>query len=427
MKAAFATLGCKVNHYETQAMRELFVKAGWEVVDFAERADVYIINTCTVTAVSDKKSRNLFARAHALNPDALLAAVGCYAQTAPDAVRKLPGVGLILGTSGRAEIVERVTQALHARDAGGCAAPDAPDLKTVRTFEELSAIRDGRTRATLKIQDGCRNFCSYCAIPYARGLLRSRSMESIGRELATLAAEGYREVVLTGIHLASYGIDLPERPSLLDVLRLADGVPGVTRVRIGSLEPRYVTEAFAREAAALPSLCRQFHLSLQSGSDAVLARMNRRYTTEEYAQSVARLRKYMPDCAVTTDVIAGFPGETEAEHETSMAFVEEMAFSRIHVFPYSRRPGTAADAMPGHLERSVRESRAKALIRLGERLQREFLLSQLGTVQEVLLETDGTGYTRNYVRVRLPGAEGAVKRALLTGIDGELAIGKEID
>lgn len=422
MKAAFYTLGCKVNHYETEAMTELFRQADWEIVDFSAQADVYVVNTCTVTQISDKKSRQMLSRAHAEAPDALIVAVGCYAQSASETVEKLPGVGLVLGTDGRREIVERVEEALHGRTGSR-----VTDIRQTHAFEELTPHRDGRTRATLKIQDGCRNYCTYCIIPYARGPIRSRSMENIEQELHTLARDGYREVVLTGIHLASYGLDTG-KGELLDVMQLADSIDGIDRVRLGSLEPRYVDAHFCEVAAALPSLCRQFHLSLQSGSDSVLLRMSRRYTTEEYKKSVALLRQYMPDCAITTDVIAGFVGETEQEHNETLAFVEKIGFSRIHVFPYSRRKGTKADAMPGHLEKRVKDARAKELIALGERLELAFAQKQLGTTAEVLLETDGTGYTKNYVRVRALGHEGDVVRVLLTdiGTDGILT-GKELE
>lgn len=466
MKVAFYTLGCKVNHYETQAMLELFLAAGYESVPFSERADVYIVNTCTVTQVSDQKSRHMLARAHRMNPDALVAAVGCYAQTAAEAVAALEGVSLVVGTDGRRNIVRLVESALAARKAASVAvqpyaageaspadgpcipAPDgahAPirrtainevrDLKTVRAFEELSAVADSRTRATLKIQDGCRNFCTYCAIPYARGPIRSRPLESIRRELARLAAEGYREVVLTGIHLASWGLDSGEG-DLNDVLRMAAGINGLPRIRLGSLEPKFCNERFAETVAALPAVCPQFHLSLQSGSDAVLKRMNRRYTTEEYLRSVALLRQASPDCAITTDVIAGFVGETQQEHEETLLFVERAAFARIHVFPYSRRRGTKADAMPGHLPKRVREARAAELIKLGDRLETAFVAGMVGKRANVLVESGGEGYTENYVRVRIgssgvlspadPYRDGDLARVLITGADGKTALGEPL-
>lgn len=428
MRVAFYTLGCKVNHYETQAMRELFLASGWEDVPFDAPADAYIVNTCTVTQVSDQKSRHMLARAHRMNPDALVVAVGCYAQTAAESVAALPGVSLVVGTDGRKDIVRLVESRLSS---GGRSPATAlvRDLGGVRAFEELSAVADGRTRATLKIQDGCRNFCSYCAIPYARGPIRSRPMESILRELERLAAEGYREVVLTGIHLASWGLDSGEG-DLNDVLRAAAGIGGIGRIRLGSLEPKFCDERFAQTVAALAQVCPQFHLSLQSGSDTVLARMNRRYDTAGYARAAQLLREASPGCAITTDVIAGFVGETEAEHAETLQFVERMAFTRIHVFPYSRRKGTRADAMAGHLPKGVRTGRAAELIALGDRLETAFVAGMVGKEAGVLIESDGTGYTENYVRTRIlapaPLGEGDVIRVRITGAEGALALGEPI-
>ncbi len=418
MRAAFYTLGCKVNHYETQAMEELFKNAGHTVVPFGDEADVYIVNTCTVTAVSDKKSRQILSQAHRRNPDALIVAVGCYAEVAKDAVSTLPGVSLVLGTEGRKDIVRLVEQA-----AAGCAAPAYPAPFERRAFEELSAQKDSRTRATLKVQDGCVSFCSYCIIPFARGALRSRTLESTKQELLTLAENGYREVVLTGIQLSAYGVDLPDKPELSELIALADGIPGLERLRLGSLEPRVITDRFLSAAQNSRTLCRQFHLSLQSGSDTVLSRMNRRYTTAEYRSAVERIRACMPDAAITTDIIAGFVGETEEEHEETMRFVEEIGFARIHVFPYSRRKGTKADAMEGHLPRALKEARTKELIALGERLEEAFIDRQLGKTVDVIMEDDGTGYTGNYIRVRCDGACGETIRVKLTAREETTAIG----
>ncbi|MBR6039403.1 MAG: tRNA (N(6)-L-threonylcarbamoyladenosine(37)-C(2))-methylthiotransferase MtaB [Clostridia bacterium] len=418
MRVAFYTLGCKVNHYETQAMEELFRSAGHTVVSFDEEADAYIVNTCTVTGVSDKKSRQILSQAHRRNPDALIAAVGCYAEVAKETVAALPGVSLVLGTEGRKDVVRLVEQA-----AAGCSAPAYPAPFERRVFEELSAQRDSRTRATLKVQDGCVSFCSYCIIPFARGALRSRSLESTKRELNTLAENGYREVVLTGIQLSAYGVDLPDKPELSDLITLADGVPGLERLRLGSLEPRVITDRFLSVAQNSRTLCRQFHLSLQSGSDTVLFRMNRRYTTAEYRDAVERIRARMPDAAITTDIIAGFVGETEEEHKETMRFVEEIGFARIHVFPYSRRKGTKADAMEGHLPRALKEARTRELIVLGERLEANFIDRQLGRIVDVIMEDDGTGYTGNYIRVRCEGACGETVRVKLAAREGTTAIG----
>ena len=419
MRVAFYTLGCKVNHYETAAMAELFTAAGHQVVAFSEPADAYVVNTCTVTAVADQKSRQMLSRAHAQAPDALVVAVGCYSEVAKDKVATLPGVDLVLGTGGRKDIVALVERALLGDRPDG----DSESPFARRAFEELSAVADSRTRATLKVQDGCVSFCTYCAIPFARGALRSRSMESCRRELLALVEKGYREIVLTGIELTEYGKDLAERPTLNDLIRLSDAC-GVERLRLGSLDPRFADETFAQTCAGSRSLCHQFHLSLQSGSDTVLRRMNRRYTAEEYRKNADRLRAYMPDAAITTDVIAGFPGETEREHQETAAFLRQVGFARIHVFPYSRRPGTKAAAMPGQLTRQEKAKRARELIRLGEGLEAAFIDRQMGTVHRVLMEEDGTGYTENYVRVRCPGPAGEVVKARIVGRENTIAIGE---
>ena len=424
MKVALTTLGCKVNHYETEAMRELFVQDGWEVVDFSALADVYVINTCTVTQTSDTKSRQVIARAHRMNPDALVVAVGCYAQTAPETVASLEGVGLVIGTSGRKEIVSRVRDALRSQADEAYISP----LYDMQAFEPLSAVRDSRTRATLKIQDGCVNFCSYCIIPYARGPLRSRPLDEISAEVELLAREGYREIVLTGIHLASYGRDLPEeRATLFDAIARASEPAGIRRIRLGSLEPLFVTEDVARALAQNDKICRQFHLSLQSGSNTVLKRMNRKYTADEYLFALALLRKYMPDCAITTDVIAGFAGETEEEHQETLAFCKEAAFARMHVFPFSLRKGTKAEQLANHLPKATKEARAKELIRLGKTLTQAFLSAQIGSVVEVLAESDGTGYSGNYIRVKIDAPEGEIVRIRIEGLDGKTAYGTRLD
>jgi len=420
-KAALTTLGCKVNHYETEAMRELFVQAGWDIVDFSDTADVYIVNTCTVTQTSDSKSRQMIARAHRSNPNALVVAVGCYAQVSPESVSALEGVGLVLGTSGRKEIVSRVEEALKSR----ASEPEILPLSELREFEPLSAVRDSRTRATLKIQDGCVNYCSYCVIPYARGPLRSRPLDEIAAEVNALANEGYKEIVLTGIHLASYGRDL-NGETLLDAIACASGADGISRIRLGSLEPLFITRETAKALASNPKICRQFHLSLQSGSDTVLKRMNRRYTSAEYLHAVEFLRDEMLDCAVTTDVIAGFCGETEAEHRETLAFCERAAFARMHVFPFSVRSGTKAATMPGQLPKAVKDARAKELIALGKRLTEQYLASQTGSIVEVLVESDGGGYSGNYIRVQTDAPEGEIVRIRLDGFKGETAFGTRV-
>lgn len=419
MKVAFYTLGCKVNHYESQAMEELFRAAGHTVVPFDDAADVYVINTCTVTQISDKKSRQMISQAHRKNPNAVIAAVGCYAEVAKTEVAKLPGVSLVLGTDGRKQIVSYAERAMRESFVPECPAPFER-----KQFEELTAQHDGRTRATLKVQDGCNSFCSYCMIPFARGALRSRSLESTRHELIKLAENGYREVVLTGIQLSAYGVDQKDSPELADLITIADGIDGLERLRLGSLEPRVITDRFLSVAQHSRTLCPQFHLSLQSGSDTVLKRMNRRYTTDDYREAVVKIRNAMPDAAITTDVIAGFVGETEEEHAQTKRFLREIGFARIHVFPYSRRKGTKADAMEGHLPRAVKEARAHELIGIGNAMETAFIDAQLGKIFDVIMEDDGTGYTRNYIRVRCQGACGETVTVKLTAREGTLAYGE---
>ena len=420
MKVAFITLGCKVNHYESQAMEELFLQDGWEVTDLSGHPDAVVINTCTVTATGDAKSRQMIAKAHRLSPDALIAVTGCYAQLSGERVRQLPGVRLVIGTGGKTDIVRKVKEAFEY----GEPVVSVSDIRTEKGFEPMSAVRDSRTRATLKIQDGCENFCSYCAIPYARGPIRSRPVPEVEKELKQIAESGYPEVVLTGIHLASYGKDLGTGETLLDIIHLCEQTDGLKRIRLGSIEPGFADERFAETAVRSGKLCRQFHLSLQSGSDPVLKRMNRKYSAGEFAHSVRILRDAMPDCAVTTDVIAGFCRETEEEHQETLAFCREMAFARMHVFPFSLRKGTAAEKIGGIPERSVRERRAGELILLGKELSQAFLKSQIGSVQNVLSETGGFGYTGNYIRTRVDAPEGSILTMQLTGIDGEIAEGR---
>lgn len=430
-RVAFYTLGCKVNQQETDSMRTLFERAGYEAVPFEDIADVYVINTCTVTQVSDKKSRQMISRAHALNPDGLIAVVGCYAQRAPSEVQRLPGVRLIVGTQHRNQLVDLV-EAAREQDCGQFSAVE--DIRTARAFEELPPAAQGiRTRAQLKIQDGCDRYCSYCIIPYARGPVRSRSVEEIEAELKRLGKAMTPEVVLTGIHLMSYGKDLTNSLGLAHIAGLAAHTSGIGRVRLGSLEPALLDDAFVEALADIPAekLCRQFHLSLQSGSNTVLSRMRRRYTSEEYAEAARRLRRTFPGCAITTDVIAGFPGETEQEHRETFAFAERVAFARIHVFPYSRRSGTVAADMPEQLPREQKERRAHELIALGEQLERTYVFEQIGSVVQVLPEEahDGIaeGYAGNYIRVRFAGgtAEGLVP-VRITGADGAIALGELI-
>lgn len=429
-RVAFYTLGCKVNQQETDSMKTMFEQAGYETVPFEQPSDVYVVNTCTVTQISDKKSRQMISRAHACNPDAIVAVVGCYAQRSPEDIKSLPGVRLIVGTQHRSQLVELVEA---ARVEGG-QVNTVEDIRTARAFEELPpAVQGARTRAQLKIQDGCDRYCSYCIIPYARGPVRSRSEDEIRKELTRLGNIGTPELVLTGIHLMSYGKDIPDSPGLPHIIALAAITPGIGRVRLGSLEPALIDDAFVAKLQEIPErrLCLQFHLSLQSGSNAVLTRMRRRYSTEEYAQAVQRLRNAFPGCAITTDIIAGFPGETGQEHCETLAFAELIKFARIHVFPYSRRSGTVAADLPGQLSREEKERRAHELITLSDRMEREYVRGQIGTILQVLPEeTSGgisEGYADNYVRVRFAGeADPGLFNVKITGAEGTLALGEMV-
>ena len=420
---AFLTLGCKVNQYDSQAMLECFLRAGYEVVPFDAAADVYVVNTCTVTGTGDKKSMQAVRRARRLNPDAQVVIAGCLAQR--DAEKLLQtGARLIIGSSRRGEIVSLLEEAA-ASGQQLCAVEK--DILRV-PFEPLTIERfSEHTRAALKIQEGCDRYCTYCIIPYTRGGIRSRAPEDIRREAERLCANGYREIVLTGIHLTSWGRDLGNA-SLLDAVD-ACLVPGILRVRLGSLEPVIATPDFAAAIARRDRVCRQFHLALQSGSDAVLRRMRRRYTTSEFAAAAEALRREMPRCALTTDIICGFPGETEEEFAETCTFAEKIAFSRIHVFPFSPRSGTPAASMPGQVPKALKEARTARLIALGGTLARRFHESFLAREGEVLVEKvfpdgSGEGYTGEYVSCRiraLPGVlkQGELCRVLVTDADEE--------
>lgn len=420
------TLGCKVNQYDTEAMLEAFERAGYAVVPFPGEADVVLINTCTVTGTGDQKSMKAIRRAAREHPDCAIVVCGCLAQREAERLSRMDNVRLVLGVQRRAEVVELLEQALDAGTTINAVSP----LKDAG-FENLFVSRhEGKTRAAMKIQEGCDRYCSYCIIPSVRGPVRSMPLSEVAQEAARLGAAGYREIVVTGIHLASYGRGTDE--TLMDAVRAVHGAPGVRRVRLGSLEPVTVTEDFARACADLPGLMRQFHLSLQSGSAAVLKRMRRRYTPGEYLSAAELLRAHMPDCAVTTDIIVGFPGETDAEFDETMAFAEEARLARIHVFPYSRRSGTLADGMEGQVDEAVKKERARRLIELGNRLERRFVSSLMGTVQEVLFETPvgaglAEGYTGQYVRVRAAAEPGRIARVRLDSADGTLALGTIIE
>ena len=426
MRVAFFTLGCKVNQYETQAMERELLRRGHTLVPFDGEADAYVVNTCSVTAVSDKKSRQTLRRARAQSPDAIVAACGCYSQTHTEEAEKLP-LDLIAGSGDREKFLDLLEQVFRERKRV-CAVDDP---RTRRTLERLPAgSLTGRTRAILKIEDGCVNFCTYCIIPYARGGIRSLPVGEGVRTLRELWEEGYRETVLTGIEIAGYGRDLPGKPTLTDFLCAAtDAVPEM-RLRLGSLEPRVVTEDFCRRLAGREGLCPHFHLSLQSGADATLRRMNRRYDTARYAESVALLRAYFPGVAVTTDLITGFPGETEEEFEETLAFIRRIGFADMHVFPYSARPGTVAAGLPGQVKRALREERAARASAVAGEMRLRFLQAQLGAVFSVLFERerDGLfyGHAPNYTEVAVSGdgLHNQCRPVRLTGTDGSITKGE---
>ena len=426
MRIALYTLGCKVNQYETQAMEQELTTQGHELVAFEEPADAYIINTCSVTAVSDKKSRQMIRRAKKMNPHAIVAACGCYAQTHTDEVAAL-GIDLVGGTGQRMEFLRQLLAAAEEKRQRVL----VDDALHRHEFEVLPAGGQmSRTRAMLKVEDGCRNFCSYCIIPFARGPVRSLPVAEAVRQTEQLAAEGYREVVLTGIEISSWGQDLSGEQSLVDLLEAVSEAAGDMRLRLGSLEPRTITEDFCRRASRLKNLCPHFHLSLQSGCDETLRRMNRRYDTARYLESVALLRAYFSGVAVTTDLITGFPGETEEEFEKTLAFLRRCAFAQIHVFPYSIRPGTRASAME-LVPKSVKEARAARAGQVAAELHEKYLRSCVGQIFPVLFEQAGedgcfVGHAPNYMEVAAAGENlhNCLRSVRITGVDGSVLKGE---
>lgn len=430
-KAALHNLGCKVNAYETEAMQEMLEQAGYEIVPFKEGADVYVINTCTVTNIADRKSRQMLHRARKLNPEAVVVAAGCYVQ-AQDGNEPDSCIDIVIGNNHKKDLVRilseyeadrakgREDEHGKGREDGSAACVDRhtaceiEDINRTEEYEALHLTRTGEhTRAYIKVQDGCNQFCTYCIIPYARGRVRSRDMRHVAEEVRRLAGNGYREVVLTGIHLSSYGIDFDGQRHLLDLIRAVHETDGIMRIRLGSLEPGIVTDEFAKELAALPKLCPHFHLSLQSGCDATLKRMNRRYTSAEYYEKCMILRKYFDAPALTTDVIVGFPGETEEEFRESFDFVDKINFYETHIFKYSRREGTKAAAMEDQVDEQTKAKRSALMIELGERKQEAYERSFIGKEVEVLVEEDvviggrsvQTGYTKEYIKIALDTKE----------------------
>lgn len=423
-KAALHNLGCKVNAYETEAMQELLEDSGYEIVPFHEKADIYIINTCTVTNMADRKSRQMLHRARKMNPDAIVAACGCYVQEKPEEVADC--VDIVIGNNRKKEIVHILDEYEKGREG---IRKDLVDIGHTREYEDLHLSRTAEhTRAYIKVQDGCNQFCSYCIIPYARGRVRSRSMESVRGEVETLARNGYQEVVLTGIHLSSYGIDTGT--DLLSLIRTVHEVAGIKRIRLGSLEPRIITEEFAEAIAGLPKMCPHFHLSLQSGCTETLKRMNRRYTAEEYYEKCELLRKYFRNPALTTDVIVGFPGETEEEFKASRDFIDKVDFYETHVFKYSRREGTKAAAMPDQVPEEEKTRRSNILLDLSRKKQAAYEQRLLGTTQEVLIEEEirrngeiyQVGHTREYVKIGIRTEEKLANRLVQIEIENPFQI-----
>lgn len=403
-KAALHNLGCKVNAYETEAMQHLLEEAGYEIVPFTQKADVYVINTCSVTNMADRKSRQMLHKAKKNNPDSIVVAAGCYVQTSEKEVLNDLSVDIVIGNDRKHDLVRLLEE--YSLDSVNDTVDDINDGK--HDFEELFIDQTKEhTRAFIKVQDGCNQFCSYCIIPYARGRVRSRRFENVIAEVERLAANGFKEVVLTGIHLSSYGVDFEEATGLLELIQAVNAVKGIERIRLGSLEPKIVTEHFASELSKLDKICPHFHLSLQSGCDATLKRMNRKYTTKEYERGCELLRKYFVHPAITTDVIVGFPGETEGEFEQTKAYLEHIHFYEMHIFKYSKRKGTRAAVMPDQIDEQIKAARSEKLIALGHDMSKEFRKFYIGKNEEVLFEEKAVigdkeyfvGYTKEYVKV----------------------------
>lgn len=424
-KAALHNLGCKVNAYETEAMQHLLEEVGYEIVPFTQKADVYVINTCSVTNMADRKSRQMLHKAKKNNPDSIVVAAGCYVQTSEKEVLNDLSVDIVIGNDRKHDLVRLLEE--YSMDSVNDTVDDINDGK--HDFEELFIDQTKEhTRAFIKVQDGCNQFCSYCIIPYARGRVRSRRFENVIAEVERLAANGFKEVVLTGIHLSSYGVDFEEATGLLELIQAVNAVKGIERIRLGSLEPKIVTEHFASELSKLDKICPHFHLSLQSGCDATLKRMNRKYTTKEYERGCELLRKYFVHPAITTDVIVGFPGETEEEFEQTKAYLEHIHFYEMHIFKYSKRKGTRAAVMPDQIDEQIKAARSEKLIALGHDMSKEFRKFYIGKNEEVLFEEKAVigdkeyfvGYTKEYVKVAKETAENLENQIVSGRISGML-------
>lgn len=431
MKVALYTLGCRVNSYESEAMAEQFIKEGYEVVDFSEFADVYVINTCTVTNMGDKKSRQMIGRARRLNPEAIIAVVGCYSQIASDEVASIEGVDVVLGSRNKGEVVYWVNRTREEKKQ----VIEVKDVLRNKKFEELSINEyQDKTRAFLKIQDGCNKFCTYCLIPFARGAVCSKDPEQILKEVNELSNNGFKEIILSGVHTASYGVDIPGDWNLVRVLEEIDKIDGIERIRIGSIDPTFFTEGVIERICGLKKLCPHFHLSLQSGCDATLRRMNRKYTAAEYKEVCDNLRKYMKDVSITTDIIVGFPGESAGEFEETYKFLSDIKLSKMHIFKYSKRAGTKAADMPFQVDGNLKEERSKALIELNHKNEVEFMEGYIGRTMSVLYEekvsdseNSYVGYTENYLKVITESSEdisGKIVPTKVVAVEAEYMLGE---
>ena len=430
MKCSLHNLGCKVNSYETQAMQQMMEEAGYEIVPFGEaKSDVYIINTCSVTNMADRKSRQMIHRARKLNPEALIVATGCYVESAKDLLDK--DIDIVIGNNEKSRLLDILTGFLQEKQSN-C----LEDMGKVSNYDEMKLTKpEEHTRAYVKIQDGCNRFCSYCIIPYVRGRIRSREVDDVINEITSISNNGCKEIVLTGIHLSSYGLDSPESEiTLIDIIEKINTINGVSRIRLGSLEPRIVTDEFVSRLRKCEKVCPHFHLSLQSGCDTVLKRMNRKYTVDEFFTGVELLRKYYDNPAITTDVIVGFPQETDEEFELTVRFLEKVRFYELHVFKYSRRKGTVADKMPGQIPENVKNDRSNALLELDERLSGEYRRGYIGKTVKVLLEEEMqifgksymVGFTDSYVKVAVENIKGTMKPNTIIEVKINELIGKDM-
>jgi MiaB-like protein len=440
-KVAFHTLGCKVNIYETEAMQELMQKAGYSIVDFDDKADIYVVNTCSVTNMADRKSRQMLHKAKKDNPDAVIVAVGCYVQAAAKSIKQDEKIDIIIGNNMKNKIADIINDYYEHQDPNtvDISGDFVLDISKIKEYEEFRVLKHKEhTRAFIKIQDGCNQFCSYCIIPYTRGRVRSRSIEEIEKEVRDLVNAGYKEVILTGIHISSYGLDFEEKIQLIELVEKVAKVAGVERLRISSLEPRIITEEFVERLAKLDNFCPHFHLSLQSGSDNTLKAMSRRYDASEFKEGVRLIRKYFDMPALTTDIIAGFPGETEDDFTESLEYIRDIGFFELHVFPYSKREGTKAASMKETLSNKDKTRRVNLLLSMQEPIRRKFLEEKIGKEVEVLIESEFEhenkryvlGHSKEYIKVALPYIEKArnmiIPAKLISFIKDDIILGEEL-